>query len=418
MKPSRIILGMVAILEACVFDAAAHGGVTFTNLFSFSGTNGIEPEGQLLQTPDGNLYGTARDTTLERWGNANFGYNGNGTVFRITTNGAFSLLATFRRSSTNGAYPRAGLSLGKDGALYGTTTGGGINGQGTVFKITTNGDLKILYLFAGTNGSLPVTSLLKAGNGNFFGTTLRGGLKGDWGTIYSITPEGACKTLVHLDNTNGAHPIRGLIQGNDGYFYGTTSEGGLGWLMRNNLTNEFSGEGFGTVFKMTRDGALSTVVAFNGYNGMGPTAIAQGRDGNLYGITTMGGATNTANRDEAYSWQPFSGSGTIFKITQDGRFRTLVLFHGANGTNPDSFILGKDGNFYGTTEGGGANNVGTVFKLTPNGTFATLYSFSESGGTWPDRITLMQGIDGNLYGTTTRCGKNQCGSIFRLIITQ
>lgn len=211
MKPSKVVFwSVVCILATWMFNDTAHGGVTFTNLFSFSGTNGIEPEGQLFQTSDGNLYGTARDTTLERWGNGNFGFNGNGSIFKITTNGLFSLLATFARTNGNGAYPRAGLTLGKDGILYGTTTGGGANRQGAVFKITTNGNLTILASFLGTNGSYPTAGLLQKGD-LFLGTTAKGGMRdsrspeppdmrdgmgGGMGTVFSITSQGAINTLV------------------------------------------------------------------------------------------------------------------------------------------------------------------------------------------------------------------------------
>src|ERR1035437_2331400 len=112
MKRTQTLLAMACTMALWLSVFRAWGGATFTNLFSFSGTNGIEPEGQLLQALDGNLYGTARDTTLEKWGNANFGFKGNGMVFRITTNGVFSTLAFFTRTNANGAYPRAGLALG------------------------------------------------------------------------------------------------------------------------------------------------------------------------------------------------------------------------------------------------------------------------------------------------------------------
>jgi uncharacterized repeat protein (TIGR03803 family) len=396
-------------------------------LFSFSGTNGIEPEGQLLQALDGNLYGTARDTTLEKWGNANFGFKGNGMVFRITTNGVFSTLAFFTRTNANGAYPRAGLALGSDGSLYGTTTGGGVNQGGTVYKIAPNGTLKILVSFSGNNGSHPMAGVLKAGDNAFYGTTFDGGLKDSrfpqapnlpvgGGTVFRITSESVLKTLVFFDNTNGSRPSGELIQGHDACLYGVTGEGGLGWLRRNKLTNEFCGDGFGTVFKMTPNGTVSVLAAFNGYNGMHPTAIAQSQDGDLFGITTMGGATNTANRYEEYEWSPFRGEGTVFKIAPNGKLMTLVLFYGPNGKNPDAFVLGNDGNFYGTTAAGGAHNLGTVFKLTPNGKFIILHSFTENSGTWQSRSTLLQGMDGNLYGTTSRRGANQCGSVFRLTL--
>jgi uncharacterized repeat protein (TIGR03803 family) len=326
MKPSRLFLGIVGILAACMFDATAHGGVTFTNLFSFSGTNGIEPEGRLLQTPDGIFYGTARDTTLERWGNANFGFNGNGLIFRITPNGEFSVLTTFARTNGNGAYPRAGLTLGKDGILYGTTTGGGANRQGTVFKITTNGNLTILASFIGTNGRYPTASLLQEGD-SFLGTTAKGGVTdsrehvdmrdgmgGGMGTVFSITSKGAISTLVFFDKTNGELPGGELIQGKDGNIYGTTGQGGIGWLVRNNLTNQYCGDGFGTVFKISPRTGLTTVVAFNGENGIGPTNIRLAKDGSLYGITADGGATNATPPDGTFSWRPFNGVNSAATI--------------------------------------------------------------------------------------------------------
>jgi uncharacterized repeat protein (TIGR03803 family) len=428
MKLKQIILRAITLV-ICALGFSAHGDAAFTNLFSFSGTNGITPEGELLQTSDGNLYGTARDTTLEKWGNGNFGFNGNGAVFKITTNGEFSTLATFVRSKTNGAFPRAGLALGEDGNLYGTTTGGGANRKGTVFKITTNGILTILVSFDGTNGSdpSPGNRMVKDRDNSFYGTTFDGGLQDSrlanipniphgWGTVFHVSAEGLLKTLVFFDMTNGARPNNGLIRGNDGNLYGTTSYGGLN--NTNHLSPDEGGDGLGTVFKISSDGSLSTLHVFKGVDGTGPSAIRQALDGTLYGITVNDGATNTANPYEVYAWRPFTGAGTIFKISPTGKFTTLVLFYGANGKNPDSFILGNDGNFYGTTEGGGANNLGTIFKLTLDGKFTTLYSFTEGSGSWPNLTSLIKGEDGNLYGTTTRRGKNQCGSIFRLVIKQ
>lgn len=170
------------------------------------------------------------------------------------------------------------------------------------------------------------------------------------------------------------------------------------------------------MFKISPRTGLTTIAAFNGENGIGPTTIRLAKDGSLYGITADGGATNTAPPDGTFSWRPFNGAGTVFKISPEGQFTAVVLFNGTNGQNPDSLILGNDGNFYGTTAHGGANNLGTIFKLTPNGRLTTLHSFTEGSGSWPNGFTLMQGTDGHLYGTTKRSGRNQCGSIFRLTL--
>lgn len=421
---SRInVFGIAGILAIWVSVVSARGGVTFTNLFSFSGTNGIEPEGRLLQAPDGFFYGTTRETTATSGGNWGFSAYGQGTIFRITTNGEFTTLTSFIKTNDTGGYPRAGLILGIDGNFYGTTAGGGATGQGTVFKFTTNGNLTTLASFGGTNGVAPVSALVQNSVGILYGTTSFGGTrkKGvpssavsgrgffDYGTAFSINTNGALKTLVFFNGTNGANPYVGLIQGKDGNFYGSTDCAGLDDFVKTN----FAGQGFGTVFKLSTNGRLTSLVVFNGTNGQNPSSIVQNGDGNLYGITSNGGGTNVVN-PAGYDWPPFSGFGTVFKITPNGKLTTLVLFNGANGRHPNSFILGHDGNFYGTTAGGGAQNLGTIFKVTPNGKLTILYSFTGGSGSWPSLTSLMQGKDGNLYGTTSRCGKYQCGSVFRL----
>lgn len=422
MRASSKFPVVTCLMAAWMSAVCAQGGVEFTNLYSFGGTNGMEPEGTLVQAANGDFYGTTRETTATSDGSGGFGAYGHGTVFRITTNGVLTTLVFFTQTNANGAYPRAGLVFGRDGNLYGTTTGGGASGLGTAFRMTPTGHLTVLASFGGTNGSSPISALLEGGNGVFYGTTLSGGLKkpplvvvagiGDCGTIFTMTPNGLLKPLLFFDGTNGANPRIALIRARDGSFYGTTSFGGAD---RTSPTEY----GFGTIFKLSADGVLTTVATFNGYNGRGCDAIRQSADGTLYGISPDGGATNTANPDEAYSWQPFSGSGTIFRISASGAIQTLVLFCGPNGSSPVSLTLGRDGNLYGTTVEGGAHNFGTIFRLEPNGKFTTLYSFAEGSGSFPCPFSsVMQGADGNLYGTTSRRGKFKCGSIFRLSLTQ
>jgi uncharacterized repeat protein (TIGR03803 family) len=169
-----------------------------------------------------------------------------------------------------------------------------------------------------------------------------------------MTPAGVLTRLVEFSGANGENPAGGLVQGTNGNFYGTTSIGG-------NLSLN-AGYGFGTVFKMTPGGALTTLVSFNLTNGYNPTAaLVQGSDGNFYGTTTGGGA---------------GVGGTVFKMTPAGVLTTLVSFNGANGSQPSAgLVQGSDGNFYGTAEYGGANGLGTVFQVTTNGTLTTLVSF-------------------------------------------
>jgi uncharacterized repeat protein (TIGR03803 family) len=168
------------------------------------------------------------------------------------------------------------------------------------------------------------------------------------GTVFQMTPGGNLTTLVSFDGTtNGANPLSTLTLGNDGNFYGTTYQGG-----DLNLNDK---RGFGTIFKVTTNGQLTTLVYFNGANGARAiTAPMLGPDGNFYGLTECGGNTNLN-----YGY----GYGTVYQLTTNGQLTTLVSFNGTNGASPTGLALGKDGNFYGTTRAGGSGNFGTAFRL-------------------------------------------------------
>ena len=205
-------------------------------------------------------------------------------------------------------------------------------------------------------------------------------------------------TLASFDRTHGALPDAVLIQGTDGNFYGTTMYGGPANV--------------GSVFKMTPNGTLTDLHDFSGSDGMYPqTGLLQTPDGSYYGATTGG----------AY------GGGTIFKITSSGTLTTVYVFHGPDGLGPTGLIRASDGNFYGTTNAGGAsgNNCnghtcGTIFKLTPGGTLTVLYSFCLQANC-PDGNSpysgLVEGTDGNFYGTTPEGGANSLGTIFKITPT-
>jgi uncharacterized repeat protein (TIGR03803 family) len=143
--------------------------------------------------------------------------------------------------------------------------------------------------------------------------------------------------MVSFNNTNGANPSAGLTLGNDDNFYGATYDGGQ--------------NGLGTIFRVTTNGVLTTLVSFNNTNGANPTAgLTLGSDGNFYGTTVYGGSSNL---------------GTAFQMTTNGVLTTLVSFNGTNGANPRAgWTSGSDGNLYGTTSGGGGSGTnGTVLKL-------------------------------------------------------
>ena len=354
-------------------------GITMSTLWSFTdGNSGEFLYSPLAQGKDGNFYGT----TVEG------GTSGDGTVFRITTNGTLTTLLSF--NGNNGAIPYAGLYLGKDGYFYGTAYTGGTYSDGTIFRITTGGALTLLTTFNGNNGMYPVAGLVQGSDGNFYGTALEGGAYG-YGTVFRMTTSGALTTLVAFNYTDGADPSPVLVQGSDGNFYGTTETGG-------------TKSGLGTIFKVTPSGTLTSLYSFSGGNdGAVPIAgLVQGVDGSFYGTTYEGGAY---------------GSGTLFKITAAGAFTVLYAFTGgSDGAYPwGGLVQATDGNLYGTTQSGGTYGFGTVFQIAPTGPLNTLVQFEGYNGANPS-AALVQGTDGNLYGTTEAGGSAGDGTIFKFAI--
>jgi len=248
----------------------------------------------------------------------------------------FSVIYNFGTTSTDPTEPdNPGiLAQGRDGNLYGTTPTGGANGYGAVFQLTPAGTLAVKYSFTGFS--------------------------------------------------DGGTPHGGLTLGTDGNFYGTTSAGGTA--------------GYGTVFKITPAGALTTIYTFtNGTDGSVPYAPpVQGTDGNFYGTTS--------------EFQ--TGCGTIYKITPTGTLTPLYQFDNTHGCTPYSpLLLGTDGNFYGTTVNGGAN--GVVFRITPAGKLTVLHNFDGAHGRVP-AAPLVQGNDGNFYGAAAFGGPADSGVVFKL----
>jgi uncharacterized repeat protein (TIGR03803 family) len=262
--------------------------------------------------------------------------------------------------------------------------------------------LNTLFGFSGPDGASPDGGLIQGKDGNFYGTASNGGpncgVEG-CGTVFMITPDGTLTTLYNfcsLPNcVDGLFPAAALIQGSDENFYGTTFGGGA--------------SGNGTVFQITASGTLTTLHSFDGSDGSTPfAALIQARDGNFYGTTYAGGAAN---------------GGTVFKMTPSGTLTTLYSFcfqdSCDHGDSPEAgLVQGRDGNFYGTTEFGGPVRpaVGTVFKITPTGTLTTLQDFTNGNGAYPQG-GLVQAKDGNFYGTTRQGGPNGFGTVFKITST-
>jgi len=310
----------------------------------------------------------------------------------------FTTLNSF--NDTDGANPYAGLVQATNGDFYGTTYSGGANDEGTVFTITPSGTLTTLYSFCSqsgcTDGANPYAGLVQATNGDLYGTTYSGGAN-DAGTVFTITPSGTLITLHSFDLTDGAYPEAALIQATNGDLYGITSQDGP--------------NGYGTVFEITPSGTLTTLHSFDYFtDGAYPYAgLVQATNGDLYGTTSLGGADNF---------------GTVFKITPSGTLITLHSFgfagYPTDGAFPEAgLIQATNGNLYGTTSQGAANDHGTVFKITPSGKLTTLYNFcSQSNCTDGAKpyAGLVQATNGDLYGTTYEDGAHNFGTVFRLSV--
>jgi uncharacterized repeat protein (TIGR03803 family) len=357
---------------------------TLTTLHSFNGGDGRSPEAALVQGSDGNFYGT---TVLG-------GAHSKGTVFKIDATGSLTTLHSFSGSPGDGALPFAGLVQGTDGNFYGTTASGGAFFQGTVFRMTPSGAITVLHSFNSffSEGAVPFAGLVQGSDGNFYGTTLLGGAHFK-GTVFKIDATGSLTTLHSFSGApgDGANPIAGLVQGSDGDFYGTTASGGVHLQ--------------GTVFRVTPAGAVTVLHSFNGHpsdGGLPFAGLVQGSDGNFYGTTALGGA---------------HFKGTVFKIDATGSSTTLHSFSGSpsDGANPVAgLVQGSDGNFYGTTAFGGAHLKGTVFNIDATGSLTTLHSFSGSSGEGAVPFAgLLQGSDGNFYGTTALGGAHSAGTVFK-----
>src|ERR1022692_1475378 len=330
--------------------------------------------------------------------------------FSVTWQGLTTLLSF---DGTNGEFPTAKLLQAANGDFYGTTDAGGANGVGTVFKITPGGLVTTLYSFCSqsgcTDGEYPKGGLVQATNGDFYGTTAAGGASGS-GTVFKITPSGKLTRLYSFCSqsncTDGGGPYAGLVQATNGDFYGTTD--GFG-----------ANGNYGTIFKITPGGTLTTLYSFCGQSGCTDgeytyAGLVQAANGDFYGTTSQGGAGSNC----PYTW----GCGTVFKITPGGTLTTLHRFNGTDGYEPGGpLVQASDGNLYGITYADGANGRGTVFKITPGGTLTTLYSFCGQSGCTDGEFPwfgagLVQATNGDFYGTTSQGGLANDGTVFSLSV--
>ena len=374
---------------------------TFTDLHDFNcATDGCLPEnpGTVAQGQDGNLYSTLISDT----------------VYRITPSGALTVIHNF--SWGDGYEPYSGLTLGTDGDLYGATISGGSSDYGTIFKITPDGALTTLHDFTQAEGGFPYGApvqgkngtfygvlgnlskaysitlsgafellrrpapydseapLVLASNGILYGTTYEGGSYG-YGTVFRMSLTGSTTVIYNFDLTHGGCPYGALVQGSDGFLYGTAACGGSGANSQ------------GVVFKLSTNGAITVLHEFDststtdGFQPIGGLVAAT--DGNFYGTTSQGASGGSA------TW------GTLFKITRTGTYTMLHAFDYTHGAVPlTSLAQHTNGIVYGTAEQGGADGGGVFYSLNAGiAPFVSLVGFPVGSAGQTVEI-LGQGLTG------------------------
>jgi uncharacterized repeat protein (TIGR03803 family) len=385
---------MVAAVSMMLAEAIAAPAQTYRVLDSFIVG---QPMSGLVADTAGNLYGTTLSSGLGR---------GFGTVFERDRTGALSTLYSFS-GGADGSYPYAPLLVDRQGVLYGTTSGGGSFGLGTVFKVGPTGEESVLYSFAGgMDGANPYGGLIRDSTGNFYGTTLYGG-----GGTSCYSPVGGCGTVFKLDKSgtetvlyrfsgdaDGAWPYAGVLRdeaGNASNLYGTTLRGGD------------SSCDCGTVFELDVSGAETVLHKFTGKpDGASPYGgLIEDGSGNLYGTTEIGGS---------YSTCPV-GCGTVFKLDGNGNETVLYNFTVGEGGPVAGLVMDAAGNLYGTTENAGSScyeGCGEAFMLDSAGKETILHFFTgPPDGEYPAAGLLRSGSR-TLYGTTSYGGPFGGGTVF------
>lgn len=368
----------------------------FTTLVNFNGTNGAQPfNGALIQGLDGYLYGTT----------SSGGANSSGTIFKVTPAGNLTTIYSFcsQTGCADGSRPGT-LVLAANGVMYGTTEFGGANqctvgsqtfGCGTIFQLSPSGVVNTLHNFAGSDGASPNGSgpLVIGTDGNLYGSTFFGGA-GNTGTIFKITPGGNLTTLDSF----------------------CTGSGCLGGYAPSPLIQGADGNFYGTtsytMFKVTPQGVGTTLDTIAGSSGYAMYAgLVQATNGTFYGVASAGGNGTTPSCDQSGG----AGDGTVFSLTPGGEEATLYSFlNSIDGSTPNAALIqATDSNLYGTTACGGANGAGTIFSITPAGAFTPYHSLAAPAGLGAAvQGGLLQAPDGSFYGTTPADGTNNKGTVF------
>lgn len=385
-------------VDHCHHDRAPldpyRAGATYEELYAFTEKGDYDGEypyfGALVRDAAGNLFGTT-----ESGGTFNYG-----TVFKVSKTGNETVLYNFT-GGADGGNPYGGLTIDGEGNLYGTTSLGGDlscangNGCGIAFRQSNSGQETVLHRFAGgTDGDHPSAGLLRDAKGNLYGTTQYGG--SGYGIVFKLDASGKY-TVLHRFRArgDGQNPGFGvLVRDAKGNLYGTTYQGGI------------DGVG-GAVFTVSSSGKEKVLHTFAVTDGVQPFGgLIRDAKGNLYG-TTWGGGSETCR------------CGTVYRLDAKRNYAVLHRFTGkADGANPQAGLLeDAEGNLYGTASLGGdlscndTNGCGTVFKLNVARKVSVLHTFEGYEGTYPV-APLIRDVEGNFYGTTNGGGFAACDADF------
>jgi uncharacterized repeat protein (TIGR03803 family) len=366
-------------------DTAGHQTVLYT--FT-GGADGGYPNSVILDSA-GNLYGTT-----VAGGDVSPGYcsSGCGVVFMVNPAGQETVLYSFT-GAYDGGYPYAGVVRDSAGNLYGTTAGGGEGEWGVVYKLDTEGQETVLWVFNGYDavGAIPYAGVILDSAGNLYGTTAGGGLY-SWGVVFKLDPAGDETVLYSFSNgSDGGGPEAGVILDSEGNLYGTTEEGGTATL--------------GVVYKLDSANQETVLYSFQGATGGSfPNAgVIRDLAGNLYGTTEFGGPDN---------------AGVVYRMNADGQETVLYNFTGgADGGHPEAGVIRDSaGNLYGTTTEGGSG-YGVVYKLDASGQETVLYKFMDQLDGGRPYAGVIRDSAGNLYGTTVEGGSFLSGVVYKLNTT-
>ena len=394
---------------------------TVTTIHVFVGIHdGRNPCAPLIRTTSGNLLGTS----------SRGGTNDAGTVFRLDASDMLTTVHTFD-PYTEGSIPRGPLIQGPTGDFFGTASGGSAAYEnGTVFRLADSGSLEVLHTFTGPDGVHPIVSLIQDPEGNLLGLTSSffslPYFKDVPGTVFRIDTTGGFLSLHRFGWEDGIGLSTPLLQGSDGFIYGTTAQGGPSNL--------------GTIFRIDTSGEVASLHSFEGgLDGAGPANLMQASEGNIYGTDNGGandlgrvfildtsGSTTTLHSFDGndgdgptglaeWSAGIFYGtarSGTLFKIDASGNFDVLWGFDPPEyfGSDPNGPLMLHADKLFGTATLGASYGLGNVFNVSEDGTIIPQHSFEGTDGGYP--MAALIDVDGDFWGTTEQGGEFGAGTVF------